>query len=258
MREPSPSTALDLQVIVEPIPRAAVLAAWWNSWAAGRSAADDFLDVMALFGTHVLLGRDGEQVPLLIGLAGLRPANGDVIVRAVLPVAGDPAGLPGPPAMNRRAIAAGQAVVFDSAGVALIPSIAGDVTSWHVCEIDPHRRAAPPVRPEEAAASVRTALLDATTELTSLDIARDRDAVADSLKELDKELRKLRLPRSLPGTHAHTAHTAARVLGIVAIAGADDNSSLTIAQRDDRVRVLGNLARTARHCLAAACSASAR
>lgn len=256
MREQSASAATDPQVVIEPIPRAAILTAWWNSWSCGQCSADDLLDAMAAFGSHVVVTAEGTHEPLALGLAALRPAGSAVgiSVRAVLPVAGDPAGLPGPPALNQLAVAAGQAVIFDAARVALLPEREADITLWRVLPTDPDHVTAQPIRPEQAATAVREALHEATTALSSMDLTGSRDQITASLQQLDRQLRKLQLPASLSPDRAHTAHTAARVLGIVAIAAAEDSSSLTAAARSERAAVLRELARTARRALAAAVS----
>lgn len=265
MSERPTSTAHGLRVIVEPIPRAAILTAWWNAWSARACSADELIDAMTLFGPQVVVDHDLSVSPLLLGLARLQPIarEADSIpeglrrrsMQVVLPVPGDALGLPGPPDLNKLAIQAGQAIVVPAAAFALIPSVSGDVTTWTAHAVDTDRVVAPAIRPEEADTAVRLALNEATTALAALDPAEDREAIAQSLKDLDQQLRGFRLPRSLPPTQTRAAHTAARLLGIVGIVAARNGSHLTLADREDQVRVLKKLARTARHALAAACSA---
>lgn len=258
------STARGLRVIAEPIPRAAMLTAWWNAWSARACSADELIDAMALFGPQVVVDHDSNVIPLLIGLAKLQAivqrtdSNPEMprprSMQVVLPIPGDALGLPGPPELNKLAIQAGQVIIAPCAPFALIPSVSGDVTTWTAQAADADRVVAPAIRAEEADAAVRSALYEATTALSALDPAEDRDAIGASLEDLDKQLRRLRLPRSLPPTQTRTAHTAARLLGVISIVASRNRSQLTVADHEDQARVLDNLARTARHALAAACS----
>ena len=92
--------------------RSGVLAAWTSAWLAGEAAYDDV--VARVTGDDEphrvtgLPGVDGET-PLGWALPVLRERSPDG-VRAVLPVAGDPRGLPGPGPFTTAALAAGEAV----------------------------------------------------------------------------------------------------------------------------------------------------
>lgn len=259
------STTHGLGVIAEPIPRAAVLTAWWNAWSARACSADELIDAMTLFGPQVVIDHDLNVSPLLVGLAKLQPmargANSSpdrlrpTSMQVVLPAPGDALGLPGPPELNKLAIQAGQAIVAPWAPFALIPSISGDVTTWTAKAANADRVIAPAVRPEEADSAVRAALYEATTALSAFDLGENRSAIGASLNDLDQQLREFRLPRSLPPTQTRTAHTAARLLGVIRIVANRTRSPSTVSDHEDQARILDNLARTARHALAAACSA---
>ncbi len=246
-------SARALALVAEPIPRAGVLAAWCNSWLAGESAGDDVIDAVAAFGTQIIVDTDGDSSPLIVGLSELR-RRGVSGLRLVLPVPGDAAGLPGPMPFNTAAVAAGQAVMDDEAGLGLVPDIDDASTTWTIHSTTPQFRQAPPLRPEEAAAAIREALQRATAELTHLDVGHDPVELSDRLRALETDLKSLSLPLSMTPQAIHTAHTAARVLGILAIAHDDDGATVTTGQAAQRAEVMADLAATARHALAAACS----
>lgn len=243
-------------MVAETVPRSVVLAAWWNSWSSGRCAGDDVVDALATFGAHNVLDRTQQREPLLVGLARIqRRANRtNFVVNAALPVPGDVSGLPGPPATNIVALAAGQALVCPASAVVLVPATEGELTTWVEHPADAEAVLMPMVRPEQSAVAVREALREATLQLERLDMAGDRHLVEFGIQKLRSELAKLSLPPSLPTAAAHTAHMAAQVLGIVNLAVSIDGHGSTLA-RSLRHTTLADLARTARHCLAAAVSA---
>lgn len=248
-----------LSTVREPIPRVVVLATWVNSWLTGKSSADDVTSALDVFGPQRICPQGspgGESVGLAIGLNELGVKTGTEAgrLRVVLPTFGDPSGLPGPDRLNQEAIAAGQAAIIDHVDVALIPHIEGDVTTWCTHRATPSARPGMRIRPEEAASAVKTALLDATTELAELDLASGRDDVTDALTEINIRMKRISLPRSLPGTDQHTIHSAAQILGICEVALAASRPAPTSALDRQRVSVLTDLAATARHCLAAAAS----
>lgn len=255
MSERSTSAAPLISVLAEPIPRSALLTAWWNGWSRGLVAPDDLVDAMAAFGTHQVRTLPGKSVPLLAGLAECVAPGTDARARVALPRAGDLAGLPGPAPFNREALAAGQAVISMSGACALVPIGHEELTTWTVMPVESDRTTVVPLGPEEASEAVRQALHVATTELVAMDLSANRDTVSGALDSLDDSLRRIRFPPYLPGAAIHTAHTAARVLVTVAIAQEDPGhaTSSLVAQR--RAAVLADLARTARYCLAATCSA---
>ncbi|MEI6621455.1 MAG: hypothetical protein WCP28_06080 [Actinomycetes bacterium] len=265
MRERSVSTRGDQRIVVEPVPRAAVLAPWWNCWVIGACSADDLIDAMAGFGRHHVVDVRARTEPLIVGLAQLRaagraPMAGETIgrpalARVVLPVPGDPLGLPGPTTFNQLAVQAGQSVVLESTATALIPNTAAGSTLWTTHAVDPDRHTAAAVDPSEASRAIAQAMLQATQTLGALGPLDSRDEVGRSLHDLDRALELLRLPPSLPPGQARTATTAARVLGIVSIAAASQRSATTGFGQDQVTDSLLSLARTARHTLAAACNA---
>ena len=248
-----------LPAVYEPIPRSIVLAAWANCWIDGSCSADDITQALDTFGPQRFLAPSDAGTPatgLLIGLSdlGLRPGSGIARLRVVLPTAGDPFGLAGPPAVNKEAIAVGQAIIADDEGVTLLPLVNESVTTWTAFRTPVGALPAMAIRPELAAAAVKRALLDATAALADLDLAAGRDGAAELLMELNTRLKRVKLPASLPGTAQHTIHSAAQILGICEIALATARPALTTNLDRQRRSVLTELATTARHCLAAAVS----
>lgn len=260
MTELPASAVSALSTLLEPIPRSVVLATWVNSWLDGHSSADEIIEALGVFGPQRMRTHPderGEGVGLLVGLAdlGLTPRTQNARLRVVLPAPGDPSGLPGPSAVNQHAIAVGQAVVIDDLHTALLPAVAEELTTWTSHATPTDAFVSPRIRTEESSRAVRTALHEATMELSAVDFAGGRDAVTDALKGLHARLRVVPLPQSLPGPEQHTIHTSAQILGIceIALGGAPDAPTARVDHH--RRTVLTELATTARHCLAAAASA---
>ncbi|MHB8340439.1 MAG: hypothetical protein ACYDB7_04610, partial [Mycobacteriales bacterium] len=111
--------------------RSALLAAWGSAWLAGAVSHDDA--VATVTGTDEVhdvawpaAGEPSEGIPLGWALGRLR-STGAHRLRLVLPVPGDPTGLPGPTPLGRAALAAGEAVLTagaaEGSGVGLVPEV---------------------------------------------------------------------------------------------------------------------------------------
>src|SRR5690349_160116 len=92
--------------------------AWVRAWRAGLVPFDDLADEIAEDEEHLVADAPGTwtDVPLGQGLpifAKLRPDD----IRLVLPVPGDPRGLPGPGPLTGAALLAGEAVMTPDFGV---------------------------------------------------------------------------------------------------------------------------------------------
>ncbi|MEI8080802.1 MAG: hypothetical protein WCI74_03045 [Actinomycetes bacterium] len=265
MRERSVSAHGDQRIVVEPVPRAAVLAPWWNSWLIGACSGDDLIDAMAAFGRHVVVDQSGHPEQLIVGLGQLRSASARPIAdssscspptaRVVLPVPGDPLGLPGPATFNQLAVQAGQAVVLDGTATALVPTASANTTVWTVHPVDPDHGTSAAIAADEATRAIKSAMLEATETLASLGPLDNRDEAGRRLRSIDDALTLLRLPASLPRERVATALSAVRVLAIVQVATASQHARATRSEQDAAAGSLLELARTARHALAAACNA---
>ncbi|MCB0914198.1 MAG: hypothetical protein KDC23_00635 [Actinobacteria bacterium] len=129
-----PGLAVPPHAVVELYPRAAILAAWFNAWRAG--AVDGLIDCPVVRPDDPFNGSDvdvpGWQTARLPLGAALSMLPGEAKAAVVLPVPGDPAGLPTP--VVPRAADAGQAVLIPLAGgtVAITPTMAAEGrTVWH-------------------------------------------------------------------------------------------------------------------------------
>ena len=275
------------------VPRSVVLAAWGGALAAGAAVPaahraitgtdEPHAVVRASTGAHLLPGQGPGCAPgagrataalerargaLDLGALLSALAGSGLRVRAVLPAPGDPSGLAGPPAMNAHAVDAGEAVVLDAGpgedGLALVPEVEvfgstlepGATVAWHA-----HRARVGPgaaaVTLEGASRGLRAALVRATALLEDMDVARWRDDAADALADV----RGGALPRDAfpPGASAQamgTATTAARVLLLAGLAGADEGGALSLSQARARRAVITEVGSVARAALAAAASST--
>ncbi|MBI3688757.1 MAG: hypothetical protein HY241_15730 [Actinobacteria bacterium] len=104
--------------------RSGLVAAWGTAWLAGRVGYDEV--AARVTGTdepHRVTGLDEmapDGVPLLWALYAWRE-RGTAALRSVLPVPGDPRGLPAPGAFSAAAMSAGEAVF--GADLGLVPEI---------------------------------------------------------------------------------------------------------------------------------------
>lgn len=247
------------------VPRSARFVSWGNAALGGRVSPDTAADrIRAEDGPHRLLGLPGEEgaVSLPLALARLR-SGGSSGLRLVLPVAGDPAGLPGPTGFNLDALERGEAVLAAGhgavPGLGLVPelsSVDGEAqVLWRVHEV---RCGAPVGQPTlaEADRMLREALLECTRELTELDVARWRPELADALKDLreDRQLQDALAP-GYPARAVSVLSLARKVAGIAALAGGDAGAAVSAGQIDRRSALLQHLAQAGRRAQVAAYNA---
>lgn len=236
---------------------------WARAWRAGLAAYDDIADTIADGEEHVVADAPGtwRDVPLRQGLAMLSKVSCDEI-RLVLPVPGDPTGLPGPGPFTTGAVDAREAVVAD--GYGLVPAVqrhlsgSGDAfhtVVWRVHQIPPGRPA-PVVTAAEAEAELSAALADATAQLTRLDVARWRPGLASALEQLRRPRDGHDLP---PGfaPRSRRLYARARVLHSVLALAAEDapGGAVTAHEARQRDEALRPLTTACRRALVAACNA---
>ncbi|HEY7101135.1 MAG TPA: hypothetical protein VH573_05780 [Mycobacteriales bacterium] len=235
--------------------RAGVLAAWTSAWLAGEAAYDDVVArVTGDDEPHRVTGLPGAagETPLGWALPVLRERSPDG-VRAVLPVAGDPRGLPGPGPFTTAALEAGEAVV--GRGLGLVPRVTehGSVadrtcsvlwTAYEVVEPAPD-----PLTVPEAEHELTAATRDAASALAALDVASWRPEVADELARVRRGV----TPELPPGHDARAVRllaSADRLAAVLDLAGADaPGGAVTGAEaraRDDALRPLATAVRRAR------------
>ena len=129
----------------------------------------------------------GRDTPLGWALPVLRERSPDG-VRAVLPAAGDPRGLPGPGPFTTAALGAGEAVL--GRGIGLVPRITdhGSVTDRTSCVLwtayEVAEPAPDPLTVAEAEHDLTAATRDAAAALAALDVASWRPEVADGLAKM--------------------------------------------------------------------------
>lgn len=171
--------------------------AWVRAWRAGMIPYDDVADEIEATEDHWLADPAdpiGEQ-PLRQGLAAFSSLHPDEI-RLVLPVPGDPRGLPGPGTpFTGAALVAEEGVL--AGGTGLVPEVRGHTSGsgerfftvvWQRYPLPARSPAAPPAAPgpttAEAEAELSAALAETTTRLARLDVARWRPELAGALADL--------------------------------------------------------------------------
>lgn len=263
MNERAISTPATQARLAAPIPVSALLAVWVNAWCSGAASGDDVMDAMSFANAQRIVvdepsNRLAQQPQgLLLGLTqlGLHPGSGTAPgLRVVLPSAGDPRGLPGPKALNIAALDVGEIVVSDHLRLALLPKSVGSFSVWVSAQTE-DGIAPTAVRPEQAPSAVRAALHEATLDLQSLDLTNSNSQVRADISKLAQTLDRTPLPRSLGAQDRQTIHSAATIMGICEFALADTPTQITAELERGRRTVISQLAATARHALAATCSA---
>jgi hypothetical protein len=234
------------------LPTSARFTVWYSAWAAGDASLDAARDaIVGDAAAHDVLGLPGqtEPVPLILAIGMLR-SRGATRATLTLPVPGDPLGLAGPSAFNAEVVDAGEAVLLVGADLGLVPHEAGAGVQWR-CHPAVTRSPAPD--PSEADSALRRTLLDTTTRLAALDVARWRPEVADELLSLRDHV-DLALPAGMAPRAVRLAALATRCRTIVDLALVDDGGALTSGEADARRDALLPLDRAARRGLVAACS----
>ena len=235
--------------------RSGVLAAWTSAWLAGEAAYDDVVArVTGDDEPHRVTGLPGVagESPLGWALPVLRERSPDG-VRAVLPVAGDPRGLPGPGPFTTAALEAGEAVL--GRGLGLVPRVtehgsAADRTcsvlwtAYELVEPAPDQLTVP-----EAEHDLTAATRDAASALAALDVASWRPEVADELARVRRGVTP-ELPPGHDGRAVRLLANADRLAAVLELARADSpGGAVTGAEaraRDDALRPLATAVRRAR------------
>lgn len=226
------------------------LALWYDAWLAGAAAPDDAVAAIAGEGVHHVVGLPDEPEPVPLGLAlGLLRRAGATRAALALAVPGDLVGLAGPPELNAAALDAGEAVVVEGAGVALVPRTAGRGTVWTMHQAQTRR---PLPDPQEAAVTLRQQLLAAANTLAALDVARWRPEVADELIDLRATRMRYAAPAGLDSAAHALLEQGLRCLRIVDLAGEDDGGAVSAGEAEARRSALLPLARAARRAVVAA------
>jgi len=236
--------------------------AWVRAWRAGLVPFDELADEIAGDEEHLVADAPGTwtDVPLSQGLPIFAKLHPDEI-RLVLPAPGDPRGLPGPGELTGAALLAGEAIMTPEFGV--VPEVRRHTSGsgvtfetvlWRVIPAPAHK----PVfqlGAAEAETELTTALVEATSQLTRLDVAQWRPELAGALQALRRPESTATLPLGFD-PRARRLFARASVLDQV-LALAEHNApggavnTYEAQQRDAALRPLTNACRQA---LVAACN----
>jgi len=239
------------------------LVGWANAWLAGHVSLDDAVDSVvghdgALFR---LLEPDGaERVErTALALASLRSRR-TTALRLVLPVPGDPAGLPGPREFNLAALSAGEAALtVDGSPLGFVPTPSTvDGLSEVVWQAYPVTAVWGHGLPSlsEAERGLHETLREATDVLLRLDVARWRPEVADALRDLrDGAGAEDALPPGYPPRARRVLVLARRVGAITELAVADHGAAVSAGEMAVRTATLRPLAEASRRAEVAAYNA---
>jgi hypothetical protein len=238
-----------------PVVRSGPLAAWAAAFFAGRVSIDQAAD--AVTGSDAphqvggLAAFDYELVPLREALVHWRRAGGPV--RAVLPVAGDVRGVPGPAPFRSAALEQGEAVVGPALGlvpevIEYIPSSAPPTCLWQAFPVEP----APPdyVSVPDAQYELTTAIRESASALSAADVAGWIDDIADALHDARHAGERLNLPPRFPSRAVALLAQAERLQLVLDLAFSDPTGGAIdrtgIAARTEALRPLATAVRRAR------------
>lgn len=247
--------------------RSVRLVAWVRAWRAGLVPYDEVAEEIAAGEEHMVADAPGSwtDVSLRDALSALSRTHPDEI-RLVLPVPGDPRGLPGPGEFTGAALLAGEGALAGTLG--LVPEVrthtsgSGDTFSTVLWRMYP----LPTVPPRghepgaaEAEADLSAALAEATRELTRLDVAQWRPELAGALAALRRPDNCGDLP---PGydPRARRLYARASLLDrVLVLAGhTAPGGAVTGYEARSRDEALRPLLTACRQALVAACNAPLR
>ena len=226
--------------------RSGLLAAWGSAFLGGRIGYDQAL--ARVVGADLphrvagLPGTDGE-VPLGWALTAWRDLGADAL-RLVLPVPGDPRGLPGPGGFSVAAMTAGEGVY--GGGLGLVPAVtrhgselgsAAFTVCWQAFpEVSP--TAADPLALSEAEHDLSGALREAASTLAAVDAPSWRPELAGDLARV-RRVSTPALPPGCPPRAVRLLAQADRLAAVLELADADaPGGALTAAAATARAEAL--------------------
>ena len=237
---------------------------WVRSWRTGLSPYDEVAAEIAGDEEHLVADAPDTwtEVPLGDVLSTFAKLSPDQI-RLVLPAPGDPRGLPGPGPFTGAALLAEEGVI--AGGYGLVPEVrshtsgSGDTFEtvlWRMFPLGDLPAGGYDPGPAEAEADLTTTIVEATAQLTRLDVAQWRPELAGALAALRRPDFAGDLP---PGYDARSRRLYARasVLDqVLALAGqAAPGGAVTGHEASRRDEVLRPLLAACRRALVAACNA---
>jgi len=246
------------------IPRSARLAAWGSAWLQER--ASKAAVVRAVSGEdepHHVMPVDGCAAPagdLEALLDALRAADVHAL-RVVLPVPGDPVGLPGPREFNASALEAGECVLtVGGPAWGAVPEVQdfgseweqGHLVTWRVRPVAEHGEP-PGTSLGEAERALKEGLASATAALDRLDVAALSADAAERLRRLrGADLPASALPTGMPARSLQVLATAGRLRAVLSLASQDDGAAVNAYEAGERARTLRELDAACRHAVVAA------
>jgi len=246
--------------------RSTRLVTWVRAWRAGLVPYDEVAQEVAGNEEQLVADAPGTwtDVPLDEALPIFSKLHPDEI-RLVLPAPGDPRGLPGPGPFSGAALVAEECVL--AGGLGLVPEVrrhtsgSGDEFETVLWRVYPVPSATPTAQagelaPAEAEADLSAALIDATTALARLDVARWRPELAGALATLRRPDFAGDLP---PGYDARARRLFARASmldKVLVLAGEDaPGAAVNSYEAQHRDAALRPLLTACRRALVAACNA---
>ncbi len=237
--------------------RRAVAAAAFGAWGAasleGGASADDVTDAARAAGiARIRTAAEAESV--LWALARLRK-EGYRGARLLLPAPGDVLGVPGPPALQRRALDSGTAIAFLPTGDAptraavLIPSIEGDA-HLEIVDVSPAVHSAWPTL-RQARSEFAAAVVGHAAALADLDVAADATGLRQVVVDEDGQPLPA-LPPRWDSERRELLGRARMVAVLAATAVTDDGAAVSAAEASSRAAHLRALAGIARRAIATA------
>jgi hypothetical protein len=232
--------------------RSGVLAAWSAAYLAGRVSLDQVVVAVTRDDApHRVAGGALDGAPLHEVLAHWRRAGGSV--RAVLPVAGDVRGVPGPARFKAAALEQGEAAVGPGLGIVpevidFYPSSAPPTVTWWAFDTEP----APVdyVSVGDAQYELTTAIRESATALFAADVAGGVDDIADALDDARRAGERLDLPPGFPPRAVALVAQAERLQAVLDLALADPAGGavdrMGMAARTSALRPLATAVRRAR------------
>ena len=229
--------------------RSARLTAWGTAFLDGRASLDEAtLRIVEVDRGHDVVGLPEVDGPLTLTLAlGWLRRRGVTGLRLILPTAGDPGGLAGPPTLTSAAVAAGEAVLTAGGpGLGLVPHVAGSHVVWRAQPAEADLVVATSLG--EAERMLTETLLECTDALHALDVAALTPEAAEALERYRDEDRRGAgaLPPGYPPRAARVLALADRLTAITELATRDDGAARSGTRADQRRALLTEVTRAAR------------